>query len=146
MHLIQPVSIEGTKYCFTCQGGRITKGVLTDFDLFGANGAFITSDCGPWQLAEVIAGPGLVGEISFGASCVNSVLVKITPHYDPLTVIQEVEVEIRINNTFLKSVFLGADFIDETIDLTPAACGSVVTFQVRSGTADTLDLEVLSVT
>lgn len=144
-HLIQPIDIEGVKYCLTCQSNRITQGVATDLDFFGANGAIISSNCGPWQLAEVLAGPGLVGEISLGVSCVESVTFLITPFYDPLAPITEVEVEVRINNVFDSSFSIGSDPSEVTITVSPGACGAVITFQVRSGTADTVDLAVTGV-
>lgn len=146
-HVIQPILIAGTKYCPVCQGGRVTKGVATDILAdFGPNGAIIHTDCGPWQLAEVFAGPGLWGEISIGVTCVASITALITPHYDPMAAIPETDLEVFIDGVSEEFLFIGADPYEYYLSISPSACGAVVTFQVRNGAADTVDLAITAVT
>tara|TARA_R110002167_G_scaffold109980_1_gene280166 strand:+ start:189 stop:695 length:507 start_codon:yes stop_codon:yes gene_type:complete len=75
--LISPITIDGTAYCNTCEGGRSTKGVLTEDILFlnypEIQTAVITNDCSPWKVMtgslDDYEDYHPEGELSFGVSC-----------------------------------------------------------------------------
>ena len=137
-HIIQPISIEGTKYCLTCQTGQATIGVATDITGGGfPNGASHDTDgspisgfvpCGPWRLATVFAGPDLCGEISFGVSCVATVEVTLTLDGES----GPVDYEIFLNGvSYVTGTVTATDAI-ETITISSGACGSVITVNIEA--------------
>jgi len=148
-HLIQPIEIDGTEYCLTCQGNLVTKGVATDiFNNVGPNGAIITTDCGGWQLAKVFAGPGLNGEISFGATCLSTVTIKLTSNGSGGSGSDDY-------STYINGVLVGANSgslaedgtSTEVVSLVDSPCGSVITVIIlNQGSATTVDLEITGVT
>ena len=157
-HLIQPITIGGTAYCNTCEGGRSTKGVKTDsaFALNGGtNNATITDDCSPWDLLDS-GNTGLTsfeGEITFGVSCGTTVAIDLEVTSFPQTAwLLEVEIYIdgALDSTKTFSYLSGV--FDESVSLTVTGgpCGSLVTLHAVATDASTvaidLEAEVTSIT
>jgi len=153
-HLISPISIDGTLYCCKCQGGRSTKGVLTDdYIVTAGNSATITTDCGEW---EIFTGGSTSdeGEISFGVSCGSSVEIYFDSTEAGSNDTYDVGIDIYIDGGYHTTVVLSEFFSEDTVDvpITGSPCGSIITAYCvpsgfSSGTYDvTATMEVLSIT
>lgn len=101
-------------------------------------------DCGPWQLATVFAGPGLCGEISFGASCLDSVTIKLTGNgagggADDYDVYFDGSLESS-------GTVVAGGSTTEVLNLTDSPCGTVITVGIYNGAfSDTVTLEITAV-
>lgn len=153
-HLIQPITIDSVAYCCSCQGGRSTKGVLTDdYIVTAGNSATITTDCGEW---EVFTGGSTSdeGEISFGISCGSNVEIYFDTTEAGSNDIYDVGIDVYINGGYHTTLPLNEYYHEDTIDvpITGSPCGSIITAHcVPSGfnsvTYDvTATMEVLSIT
>jgi hypothetical protein len=135
-HLISPTVIDGDLYCHPCSSGFTTHGVETFDHSSGANGAIITTPCGPWQLAEVLSGFGMAGEISFGVICSSTVTITLTPSGGTSGTSQY---EVYVKGVFISdnSGQIGiSQIVSEVIEIVDSPCGNVITVVIVQGLSD----------
>jgi hypothetical protein len=131
-HLIQPILIDGTRYCVSYHGNRATRGVLTAFYASAntaelANGPGGTEDlAGPWVLIFGSSSTATVweGEISFGVGCGSQITVQLSNAGE-----EGVAVFAYLNNAGapIASETLEVETKNMVIDITDAPCGSIIT-------------------
>jgi hypothetical protein len=126
MHLIQPILIDGTRYCVNQQGNMRTV-VLLDGDAAPAGGD-----------TYVIANFGASGSgsIRFGVSCASSVQINLTTDGALVDALWY----IRLNGTTIYS----GGAVNEALDLTrfiedptliPSPCGNVIEVEAAISSA-----------
>tara|TARA_R110000822_G_scaffold72101_1_gene173600 strand:+ start:943 stop:1452 length:510 start_codon:yes stop_codon:yes gene_type:complete len=137
--LISPITIDGTAYCNTCEGGRSTKGVLTEDILFTSSPeiqtAVITNDCSPWQLMtgslDDYESYNPEGEISFGVSCGTTVNIDFSSSSSGGTGDNKYWVAVLIHvdgvNFTTITVYQASPTGSRAVTVTGGACGSIVT-------------------
>jgi hypothetical protein len=164
-HLISPITIDGAAYCCACEGGRSTKGVLTEDILFNSypeiQTAVITNDCSPWQVMTGSQSSYQFyepeGELSFGVSCGEEVNLDFVSSStggsgsDDYDIDVEVFVDGVSDTTFTMEPSSSTN--SGTITVTGSPCGSIVTIYAQSmssggdvTTTATLTVEVTSIT
>lgn len=128
-HFIQPIDVDGTHYCCGCEGGRSTKGVLTD-GIIGSgagNSAEIVTDCGSWTAFSGTE-TGDEGELSFGVSCGSTVNLSATSVDSYGTGEYIVDVDFYIDGVFDSSITLTDVAPNDTVALsiTGSPCGVII--------------------
>lgn len=138
-HLISPITIDGTAYCNTCEGGRSTKGVLTEDILFDSfpeiQTAVVTNDCSPWQLMTGSLGDyqfyNPEGEVSFGVSCGTTVNIDFSSSSSGGDEDNNYYIAVRIYVDGVDfttiTVYQALPTGSRAVTVTGGACGSIVT-------------------
>ena len=168
--LISPITIDGTAYCNTCEGGRSTKGVLTEDILFQSfpeiQTAVITNDCSPWQIMTGSISSFQFyepeGEMSFGVSCGTTVTVDLAASAtggdddDAYSIDVDIYRNGALWNTYNLFSTTGANTSETDIEIavTGGPCGEIITIYAQSilfiqadpTTTATLIAEVTSIT
>lgn len=129
-HLIQPIEIEGTKYCVNQNGNRTTRGVATEIVLPTTVVADVTAAGGPWLVTLDTFYDN--AEISFAVGCGSQVTVNYLA----------TSVDIENNDVIIEAyidgsgdggtVVGGANPDDVTVnyDITNRLCGTIISLAI----------------
>lgn len=140
MHLIQPIIIDGTKYCLTENGGRTTLPLNTTLVSFPTDSAVLTN---PSEWLFYIGGVASTFEVSFGASCLSEFNLSITNSTTSSDWV--VLINIYLNGVLIpeyEDVLYDPliDGGDIGVTFTDLPCGNLFTITVSQEMGDTEDL------
>lgn len=126
-HLIQPIDIEGTKYCVNQNGNRTTKGVNTQIVFPTTVLADVTAAGGPWEVLLSSAEDN--AEISFAVGCGSQVSVNYVATSADIEN-NDVIIESYIDESGDGGIVVGAlnpDDVTVNYDITNRPCGTIIT-------------------